>query len=195
MLLLSGGQDSVALAYLVRPAVAITVDYGQLPAEAEILASAEVSRCLGIEHHVLAVEGSALGSGDLAGSPPLRMAPASDWWPFRNQLLVTVAATAALLHFCDEVLLATVATDQTHSDGSSEFVAMLDRLLRMQEGNIGLRAPAAGMSTAELVRASGIPAEVFAWAHSCHKSNVACGRCRGCVKHREVMYELGQTVY
>jgi 7-cyano-7-deazaguanine synthase len=35
-LLLSGGMDSVALAYWLRPDVAFTIDYGQLSAEGEL---------------------------------------------------------------------------------------------------------------------------------------------------------------
>jgi 7-cyano-7-deazaguanine synthase len=32
---------------------------------------------------------------------------------------------------------------------------------------------------------------VLAWAHSCHTGVLACGRCRGCVKHYETWRELG----
>ena len=32
---------------------------------------------------------------------------------------------------------------------------------------------------------------VLAWAHSCHKADVACGNCRGCNKYFEVLRELG----
>lgn len=38
-ILLSGGMDSIALAYWKRPEIAITIDYGQKPAAAEVVAS------------------------------------------------------------------------------------------------------------------------------------------------------------
>lgn len=52
-LLLSGGLDSVALCYLERPALALTIDYGQLAAEAEINAAEAVCQSTSIRHHVL----------------------------------------------------------------------------------------------------------------------------------------------
>lgn len=54
-----------------------------------------------------------------------------------------------------------------------------------------VEAPAIELSTAELVRKSGIPPSFLAWAHSCHKSHVACGNCRGCNKYMEVFQEVG----
>jgi len=35
-ILLSGGLDSIALAYWLRPQIAVTIDYGQRPARAVI---------------------------------------------------------------------------------------------------------------------------------------------------------------
>src|SRR5690242_18606450 len=90
-ILLSGGIDSVALAFWKRPSTAITVNYGQRAAVAEVRAAAQVSRLLGMRHEVLEIDCSTLGSGDLANSPPAPLAPTTDWWPFRNQLLVTFA--------------------------------------------------------------------------------------------------------
>jgi SagB-type dehydrogenase family enzyme len=74
-ILLSGGIDSIALTYWQRPQIALTVDYGQAPAAAEILAAEEVCKNLSIEHHVIRVDCKALGSGDLANSAPLAMCP------------------------------------------------------------------------------------------------------------------------
>ncbi|WP_157463940.1 7-cyano-7-deazaguanine synthase [Deinococcus pimensis] len=56
-LLLSGGMDSVAIAFWRRPTHAFTVDYGQLAAQGEIDAAASVCGTLGITHHVLRVPG------------------------------------------------------------------------------------------------------------------------------------------
>jgi 7-cyano-7-deazaguanine synthase len=92
-------------------------------------------------------------------------------------------------------LIGTVASDRFHVDGRPEFVALMADLLRLQEGSIELEAPAAAISSAELVRMSGVPIEILAWSHSCHTSDLACGRCRGCAKHFEVMQELGIGPY
>jgi 7-cyano-7-deazaguanine synthase len=194
-LLLSGGQDSVALAYWLRPRWAITIDYGQVPAEAEVVAASAVCRDLGIEHVVVRVDCSALGSGDMAGTKPLEMAPVSEWWPYRNQLLLTLAAGSAISRGATELLIGTVSTDSSHTDGTPEFIAAMDYLFALQEGSLRVRAPAIGMTSSELIRTSLIPMEVLAWAHSCHTSRWACGACRGCIKHKNVMHELGHEPY
>ena len=88
-------MDSIALAWWKRPEVAITIDYGQLPARAEVAAATAVARRLGMEHHVVSIDCRSLGSGDMAGRSASDHAPASDWWPYRNQMLATFAAMKA----------------------------------------------------------------------------------------------------
>ena len=66
-LLLSGGMDSIALAWWLRPEQAITVDYGQLAAIAETRTSRQVCEELGIGHTVIDARSPELGSGDMVG--------------------------------------------------------------------------------------------------------------------------------
>jgi 7-cyano-7-deazaguanine synthase len=194
-LLLSGGMDSIALAYGMRPDLCITVDYGQEPAEGEIRASSAVCDSLGLRHRVLKVDCSELGSGDLAGKPPLSLAPVSEWWPFRNQLLITFGAALAVQEGVNRLLIGCVSTDGTHADGRVEFLRGMKDLLGQQEGNIALETPAIDKTTVDLCRFVQIPFKVLAWAHSCHVAPFACGRCRGCQKHRSSMRELGYEDY
>lgn len=186
-LLLSGGMDSITIAWWKRPDLAITIDYGQLPAAAEITASQAICHRLGISHHILQVDCRSLGSGDMAGLEPDALAPATDWWPYRNQLLVTLAAMKAVSLGVKELWLGTVASDASHRDGTTDFITAMSALLSLQEGGITVSAPAIGISTFDLVRHSGIPVEILAWAHSCHRAEVACGACRGCNKYFEVL--------
>jgi 7-cyano-7-deazaguanine synthase len=190
-LLLSGGMDSVSIAYWLRPQIAITVDYGHRPAQAEIRVSKLIAQKLGLEHHVVRVDCGFLGSGDLAGSAPNSNATHSDWWPYRNQLLVTLAAMKAIALKAEVLLIGTVKSDgASHIDGTRAFVDSLNQLLVMQEGGMRLEAPAIDLSTAELVVRSKIPLSFLAWAHSCHRSDVPCGSCRGCYKYAEVFDDL-----
>ncbi|NWD69158.1 7-cyano-7-deazaguanine synthase [Pseudomonas gingeri] len=193
-LLLSGGMDSLSIAWWKRPDVAITLNYGQLAAKAEIVASRAICQHLGIPHHVLEIDCRHLGSGDMAGSHADDLAPASDWWPYRNQMLVTLAAMKAISFGVTNLWLGTVKSDGFHQDGSPEFMDAISRLLSLQEGGMVVEAPAIHMTTAELVRTSGIPAGYLAWAHSCHKADVPCGNCRGCNKYFEVFDEVGHDL-
>ena len=190
-LLLSGGMDSLSIAWWKRPDIAITLNYGQLAAKAEISASRAICKRLEIPHHVLEIDCRQLGSGDMAGTQADDLAPASDWWPYRNQMLVTLAAMKAISLGVTHLWLGTVKSDGFHRDGSPEFMEVMSRLMWIQEGGMVVEAPAIEMSAAELVRTSGIPAGCLAWAHSCHKADVPCGNCRGCNKYFEVFDEVG----
>jgi len=190
-LLLSGGMDSLSIAWWKRPDIAFTLDYGQIAAEAEIVASQAICRRLNIDHEIIKVDCSSLGSGDMAGTVAHRVAPASDWWPYRNQLLITLAATRAINFGATMLWLGTVKSDNRHKDGGLQFIDSISRLMSCQEGGISVEAPAINLSTAELVKVSGVPSELLAWAHSCHKASVACGNCRGCNKYFQTFEELG----
>lgn len=193
-LLLSGGMDSTCLAWWKRPESAITIDYGQLAASAEIAAAAQICAELSIEHHVTRVDCRALGSGDMAGCSPDVLAPASDWWPYRNQLLITLAAMTAVSKGVSRLLLGTVRSDNGHQDGTADFVRAISTALAMQEGGIIVDAPAIDMTTVELARRASVPPSLLSWAHSCHRSDVACGDCRGCNKYFDVLRELADEL-
>lgn len=194
MLLLSGGMDSAALLWWKRPEVALTIDYGQLAAEAEIAASKEFCRILDIPHEVLKIDCRELGSGDMAGQEANEYAPASDWWPYRNQFLITIASMRAISMGVNRIWIGTVRSDFSHKDGTIMFIDHINRLMLIQEGNITVEAPAIHYSTKELIEISGIPMEVLSWSHSCHKANFACGNCRGCNKYFQIYRELGYVL-
>ncbi|MBG0794052.1 7-cyano-7-deazaguanine synthase [Methylocystis sp. H62] len=194
-LLLSGGMDSVAIAWWKRPDIAITIDYGHQPALAEIRAAGAVAAALEIEHHIVRCDLAALGSGDMAGRTPLVMAPVPEWWPFRNQMLLTVAAMKAVSLGVERLLIGCLSTDRQHGDGTEAFISAMNSLFAVQEGGLMVEAPAIALTAEELIQQSSIPFEVLAWAHSCHRANEACGNCRGCLKHYSTMQALGHDPY
>lgn len=191
LLLLSGGIDSICLAAQLRPAVCLTVDYGQRAADAEIKASAQVCLSLGLKHVILNVNIGALGSGQMAGEESSPMSENAEFWPFRNQFLITLAGMLALKEGCTEIVIGSVASDQRHADGSATFRQLLHHLMGIQEGGLLLNAPAADLTSEQLVEASGVSLDVLSWAHSCHTGNLACGQCPGCTKHTQVMRSMG----
>jgi 7-cyano-7-deazaguanine synthase len=181
-------MDSVALAFWLKPPHAVTVDYGQLPAAAEIRAASRVCAELNISHHV--VRTAFPGHGDMAGAPSLPGAPTPEWWPFRNQMLITIAAAELISHGVTQLIIGTLAPDRVNGDGSPEFLKRIDDLLHFQEGGMRLIAPAIELTATELIRQAGVPEEIIRWAHSCHISDNACGRCRGCLKQRRTLREM-----
>ncbi len=190
-LLLSGGLDSTALAYMCKPDIAFNINYGQRAAKAEKKAAKAVCDTLGINLVAINIDCSELGSGDLTGKSAVDLAPESDWWPFRNQLLITLCAMKAVEFGCSKILIGTVKSDQYHTDGTPEFVKNISQLMSIQEGGIKVEAPAINVTAVELIRNSDIPFDLLAWSHSCHKANLPCANCRGCNKHYSTLNELG----
>lgn len=194
-ILLSGGMDSTALAFWKRPKIAITIDYGQLSALGEIRAAKKITAELNIQHEIITVDCRSLGSGDLAGLPESSFAPVSEWWPFRNQLLITLASMRAINLDVNEIICGSVKTDSLHIDGRPDFFNAINYLTSMQEGTIQVSAPAINLTSKELVDISGIDISLLAWSHSCHTAAFACGNCRGCYKHQNVMAQLGYDAF
>lgn len=191
-LLLSGGMDSMALAYWLKPSYAITIDYGQKCAEAEIEASAFICKELGIQHILIKKDFSDLGSGTLSDKPSLDIAPSEEWWPYRNQLLVTIGCMKGIALGIDKLMVGSVKTDGgRHVDGKLEFYLKLNELVSMQEGNIYVEAPAIEMDTIELIKKSEIPYNMLLHSHSCHTSNRPCMKCTGCYKNYMIRKQLG----
>lgn len=182
VLLFSGGLDSSALASWKRPDVCLTIDYGQRPARGEIAAAKAICNELGIRHELLSVDLRALGSGSLAGKPQSDLAQAEEWWPYRNQLLITLAGMRFVSEGLKEIMIGAVRTD-VHADGKSPFLRGIDRVMSLQEGAVAVTAPARGLHPQRLLEISGFPRSLLGLTFSCHVLEFPCGRCRGCEKH------------
>ncbi|WP_372992113.1 7-cyano-7-deazaguanine synthase [Sulfitobacter sp.] len=189
-LLFSGGVESTCLAYQYRPDVLVTVDYGQIPAAGELRAAAFIANKLKLRHDVISVDASALGSGDLVGRDKASQSKVSESWPFRNQLLLTLAAMKYASQNLRELMIGTVVTDNVHADGTKQFIDRIESLVQCELPQVTISAPAIAETTIDLVRASKVPMELLRWAFSCHKAVVACGTCRGCSKTLDLFKQL-----
>lgn len=184
-------MDSAALAYWYRPAYAIHINYGQKCAEAELTSSKEISKAIGMNFITIHCDLSALGSGDMSGTKPLTVAPVSEWWPYRNQMLATIGAMRAVSLDVKTLLIGAVRTDGKHIDGTKAFFKKLNKLVIMQEGSLSVEAPAIALDTEKLISNSKIPLSILGWTHSCHTGNLPCGSCNGCLKHILVKQHIG----
>lgn len=191
LLLLSGGFDSAAIAWWQRPDLCVTVDYGQSPARGEIAAAKALCSVMRLRHETLTVDLRHLGSGLLAGSEALHLGTANEWWPYRNQVLITLAAMRYVGQGVREIMIGAVATD-IHADGKPPFLEAIDRALAVQEGSVRVTAPAIQYKTLELLRLSDFPRDWLSICFSCHAMEVACGQCGGCLKHVGTLEALGR---
>ncbi|RXQ91036.1 7-cyano-7-deazaguanine synthase [Ancylomarina salipaludis] len=189
-ILLSGGMDSICLAYFLKPDIAYTIDYGQVCSDREILISQKICRILEIEHKIIRVDCNSLGSGILANRKSIDNSPSDEWWPYRNQLLVTLSLMRAIKDDIKEIHLASVKSDKFHKDGTDKFYKIINELSSYQEGNIAVKCETLEYYTHELVEKYKVPIDLLLMAHSCHISNIACGFCPGCLKQLKVKQEL-----
>lgn len=194
-LLFSGGLDSTALAAWMRPDVLLTVNYGQVTASSEMKAAKVIAEQLNISQFTIDINLSQIGSGSLASSLPSVLVEHNDWWPFRNQILITIGAAWSIKNNVSKLLIGSVKSDSCFSDGKAPFIHLLRDLLNLQEGSIYLEAPALEMTTSELIIKSGLDFNLLPLCFSCNRSKLSCGTCRGCRKHQQVTHELGLNSY
>jgi 7-cyano-7-deazaguanine synthase len=189
VLLFSGGLDSSALAYWKHPDICLTVDYGQRPAPGEIAAARAICKELGLRHDVLVLDLRALGAGSLAGKAASDLARAEEWWPYRNQMLITLAGMRFVSEGLKEIMIGAVRTD-LHADGKSPFLRSINRVMSLQEGGVAVTAPARALNPYQLLRQSGFPRSLLGLTFSCHVMEFPCGRCRGCAKHLDTIARM-----
>lgn len=190
-ILLSGGMDSLALAYWKKPSIAFTIDYGQVAVASEVKAARYQATILNMEHLIIRVDCSSLGSGLLSSNGIIDIAPSPEWWPFRNQLLITLASMKALQLGIDEILVGSVKEDSQYVDGRKDFYERLNEVVNMQEGHLNISTPSIDMTTEELIKVSGIKPSLLLAAHSCSISDVPCQKCPSCLKHERILGHLG----
>lgn len=192
LLLFSGGIESTCLAAIHRPDLLVTLDYGHLPAAGEITAAKQIAETLELDHTVLTARLTEFGRGEMAGMRASNSDQVPEHWPFRNQMLVTLAAMKYADMGFTEIMLGTVVSDCVHSDGTPDFIARLNDLIGVQIPGLQITAPAIGMSTRQLVEASGLASDALGWCFSCHRASIACGSCRGCTKTLELLSTLAK---
>lgn len=182
-LLFSGGVDSLAIAHWCKPDFLLTIDYGQVTAQSEIRAASALAKRLVLPHEVLTADVSGIGTGTLSRNPSVANSPHAEWWPYRNQLLITLAATWALPKGISTLQIGTVKGDECFSDGTPAFITAINHLLAMQEGAVKVEAPALGLESLELIIKSELPTDLLPLCFSCNVSKRPCGACRSCAKY------------
>lgn len=189
-ILLSGGLESTAIAYLERPEYAITIDYGQICAKSEIRASKKICDELELKHHVLKCDISNLGFGELFKKHTSELNQFVDWMPFRNQFILTLGCIECVKLNSNKLLIGTVTDDNIYSDGKAIFFEKFNELLSLQEGSIEIVTPGLQLSSIELLLKSNINIDLLMWTHSCTRSEFSCGECRSCLKRETIITNL-----
>ncbi len=212
--LVSGGLDSVTLAYLLAREDGysgerlhlLSIDYGQRHRR-ELQAAARCARALGARHTVLylrglraLLHGSALTDGgrSVPDGHYTEASMSATVVPNRNAILLALAYGAAVADGAERVATAVHAGDHAvYPDCRPAFLEAFGAMARLAtEGfahpHLALYTPFARLAKAEIVArgaALGVP---FADTWSCYRGGARhCGRCATCVERAEAFHRAG----
>ena len=208
VLIYSGGLDSTTLLYEYREqiALAVTFDYGSKHNAREIACARENCKHLGIKHLVIPLEfigryfrsDLLLKGGDIPEGSYDDASMHSTVVPFRNGIMLAVAAGLAESYDLDTVLLANHSGDHAiYPDCRPQFVEAFDKATEAGTYN-GVRvvSPYCNIDKRQIAlrgRDLGID---YSLTYSCYKGGEKhCGRCGTCTERQEALEGFDPPLY
>ncbi len=204
VIVVSGGMDSVTLLYDFKDEIAlgISFDYGSNHNHNELPLAALHCKRLGIPHIVVPLgfmhqhfKSSLLESGaSIPDGSYDEENMRSTVVPFRNGVMLAVAAGIAESNGLDRVLIANHGGDHTiYPDCRPEFIATMDAAVAAGTfANVRVVAPYTNISKADIARRGAALGIDYAETWSCYKGgDVHCGTCGTCVERKEALREAG----
>ena len=208
ILIYSGGLDSTTLLYEYKDEIrlAVTFDYGSKHNAREIACARENCALLGIEHLVIPLEfigryfrsDLLIGGGDIPEGSYSDENMHSTVVPFRNGIMLAVAAGLAESRDLDTVLLANHSGDHAiYPDCRPEFIEAFDKAASAGTYNgVRIVSPYCNLTKRDIAlrgRALGID---YARTYSCYKGGEKhCGVCGTCTERKEALAGFDPTEY
>ena len=208
VLIYSGGMDSTCLLYKYKAdiALAVTFTYGARQDEAQTACAQYNCNKLGIKHLIIPLEfiGQYFQSSILKGGADI---PHQDYdaenmkstvVPFRNGIMLAIAAGLAESHGLDTVLIANHAGDHAiYPDCRPGFIDAMNQAIGAGTyENIQLLSPYCNMTKREIAlegKENGVP---FEHTYSCYEGREKhCGDCATCRERKEAMAGFDPTEY
>ena len=206
VIVVSGGMDSVTLLYEKKDEIAlgISFDYGSNHNHNELPLAALHCQRLGIAHVVIPLgfmhqyfKSSLLESGEsIPDGSYDEENMKSTVVPFRNGVMLAVAAGIAESNGLTKVLIANHGGDHTiYPDCRPEFIAAMDAAVEAGTfARVRVVAPYTNISKADIARRGRALGIDYAETWSCYKGgDVHCGTCGTCVERKEALREAGIT--
>lgn len=208
LLVYSGGLDSTVLLYkLVKrhDVVALNFNYGQLHWKNE--ATCAVTNCARLEVPLVGCElpfvKEEFKSKLLTKAEEIPEGHYTDESmkatvvPFRNGIMLSVAAGYAVSKGCKKVFIANHAGDHPiYPDCREEFISAMRKAIRygavQDYYEIDLQSPFCNMTKSEIVELGARLAVRFTATWSCYKGGkIHCGKCGTCVERKEAFQLAG----
>ena len=208
LLVYSGGLDSTTLLHEYRDSIvlAVTFDYGSKHNAREIACARENCKLLGIRHMVIPLgfigqyfkSDLLLGGGEIPEGSYAEENMKSTVVPFRNGIMLSVAAGLAESYGLDTVLLANHSGDHAiYPDCRPEFVEAMDAAVKAgtYEG-IRVVSPYCDITKRDIaLRGKAIGLD-YSLTYSCYKGGEKhCGKCGTCTERKEALEGFDPTDY
>ncbi|MDT3356885.1 MAG: 7-cyano-7-deazaguanine synthase QueC [Bacteroidota bacterium] len=208
VLIYSGGMDSTVLLYKYRKEIklAVTFTYGARQDEEQTSCAKENCKLLGIEHLIIPLEfmGKYFRSSILKGGDDVPHGSYNDEnmkstvVPFRNGIMLSIAAGLAESRELDTVLIANHAGDHTiYPDCRPEFIEAMGSAVNAGTfAGIKIVSPFCDITKRDIAligKEEGVP---FEKTYSCYEGRHShCGVCGTCVERKEALEGFDPTEY
>lgn len=204
VIVVSGGMDSITLLYDKKEeiALAVTFDYGSKHNAREIAWAKVQCGRLGIRHIVIKLDfmqkyftSSLLEGGDEI--PEGHYADEnmkSTVVPFRNGIMLSVAAGIAESNGLKKILIANHGGDHTiYPDCRPEFIGAMDRAIANGTyEDVRIDAPYTNITKADIAKIGKRLGIDYSETWSCYKGGERhCGKCGTCIERKEAMALAG----
>ena len=204
VIVVSGGMDSITLLYDKKEeiALAVTFDYGSKHNAREIAWAKVHCGRLGIRHIVIKLDfmqkyftSSLLEGGDEI--PEGHYADEnmkSTVVPFRNGIMLSVAAGIAESNGLKKILIANHGGDHTiYPDCRPEFIGAMDRAIANGTyEDVRIDAPYTNITKADIAKIGKLLGIDYSGTWSCYKGGERhCGKCGTCIERKEAMALAG----
>ena len=193
VLIYSGGLDSTTLLYEYKDSVAlaVTFDYGSKHNAREIAYAKENCRILGIPHLIIPLDfigkyfrsDLLLSGGEIPEGSYADENMKSTVVPFRNGIMLAIAAGLAESRDLDAIMIANHAGDHAiYPDCRPDGVRVVSPYCDITKRDIALRGKELGID--------------YSLTYSCYKGGEKhCGRCGTCTERKEALEGFDPTEY
>ena len=208
LIVYSGGLDSTTLLYEYKDSIALAVsfDYGSKHNAKEISCAREHCERLGIRHLVIPLgfigqyfkSDLLLGGGEIPEGAYADENMKSTVVPFRNGIMLSVAAGLAESYELDAILIANHSGDHAiYPDCRPEFISgMADAVKAGTYNGVKVLSPYCNITKRDIAlrgRALGVD---YARTYSCYKGGEKhCGKCGTCTERKEALEGFDPTIY
>jgi 7-cyano-7-deazaguanine synthase len=208
VILYSGGMDSSVALYQFasRIKLAVSFNYGSKHNVLEIEHAALNCSALGIEHRIIEMDLNKMGfisdllqsGGDIPDGHYEDESMKKTVVPFRNGIMLSIAAGIAESIDCNKLLISNHAGDHAiYPDCRPDFINSMNDAIRFGTyNNVEIMAPYTHLTKREIAlkgKEIGVP---FEKTYSCYNGQAEhCGTCGTCTERKEALEGFDPTKY